>query len=143
MSFQTRQASFSPRIRASVVGAAALAIALVACGSSGRQAYDDPGASGPGAADGKGSTTFGTDPSLGSGADGGGGGSGDGQGCAAHAEDSEGCPCPQLGAVRDCYTGPPSSRATGICKDGQQTCAPKDELGGAWSACGGATTPAV
>jgi hypothetical protein len=140
MTLQPRPAHVFPRIRGYALCAAVVAATLLACGSEGRPTYDEPGAAGAGAAGGaggKGSTTFGTDPS---GAD---GGSESGKGCAPDSQDSEGCPCTELNAVRACYTGPPSSRATGICKDGQQACAPKDELGGAWGPCAGATMPAV
>jgi len=143
MSTQPRQAPSFSAIRVYALCAAVVGTTLLACGSEGRPTYDEPGGAGAGSGagagnpDGKGSTTFGTDPS---GAD---GGSGSGKGCAPDSQDSEGCPCTELNAVRACYTGPPSSRATGICKDGQQACAPKDELGGAWGPCAGATMPAV
>jgi len=132
-----RYASFV-RFRGYALCAAVVTATVTACGSSGsdRATYDEPGV-GAGGGDGKGSTTFGTDPS---GADGGGAVA---NGCADDSQDSQGCPCTDVNAVRGCYTGPPSSRATGICRDGQQTCAPKDELGGAWTACTGATTPAA
>ncbi|MDB4938784.1 MAG: hypothetical protein JWP87_5756 [Labilithrix sp.] len=121
---------------------AVVATTLAACGSeSGREAYEDVG---PGAAtgggpngDGKGSTTFGTDPagSAGSG--------GDGKGCGPDANDQAGCPCTTPGELRSCYAGPPSTRGVGLCQNGQQTCTTKDELGGAWSACTGSVIPAA
>jgi hypothetical protein len=141
MAVHAPRTASSPRIRAYALCAVAVATTVVACGSSGRDPYEEPGASSGssgGNGDGKGSTTFGTDPA---GTDG--GSSDNGKGCAPDAQDTEGCPCKELGATRACYTGPPSSRALGICRDGQQKCDPKDELGGGWSPCTGTTMPSV
>lgn len=105
-------------------------VTIAACGSSAdRDTYDDreAGAAGPGS-------------TLGPGGDGPDGGAP--SDCADSSQDTAGCPCTEPGVTRACYTGPPSTRAAGICRDGQQTCAAQTELGGVWSACAGATLPA-
>jgi len=115
-----------------------VATTLAACGSERRSAYEDEVAAGGGTGangDGKDSTTFGTDPA--------GGANGNGDPCAPDANDSAGCPCGDPGGVRPCYVGPPSTRGVGLCGNGQQTCAKKDELGGVWSSCTGSVVPAV
>ena len=47
----------------------------------------------------------------------------------------EGCVCID-GMSRTCYTGPSSTRNTGICSDGTESCA-----NGTWGSCTGETTP--
>jgi hypothetical protein len=46
----------------------------------------------------------------------------------------EGCPCPQLGAVRPCYAGPAETRGVGQCADGTQACTGSAEFP-QWGTC--------
>lgn len=122
--------SSPPRSATFAVGVV-LAATIAACGSrAGREAYDER----EGGARGSGSVLGGGD-----GPDGGASASDCGEG----SQDAAGCPCNEPGAVRGCYTGLASTRRAGICRDGQQSCQATNELGGAWSACAGATLPAA
>src|SRR5579859_1930200 len=54
-------------------------------------------------------------------------------GCSAGAT---GCPCTSPGATEACWTGPPSNRHVGACKDGTQTCQRQGEFS-TWGPCVG------
>ncbi len=68
-----------------------------------------------------------------------GGGDG-GATCIPGSIDMKGCVCPTEGATRPCFSGDPSNRGIGACKDGTQTC-----TGGeikTWGTCAGDKLPA-
>jgi hypothetical protein len=62
------------------------------------------------------------------------------QDCSASSPDLAGCPCTQPGAMQACYTGDPSTRNVGACKDGHQTCVKSGEFA-AYGPCTAAVTP--
>ena len=51
---------------------------------------------------------------------------------------NEGCPCVKDGDIRACYTGKPTTKGVGRCKDGIQVC-----RGGGWGPCTGEQKPEV
>jgi len=63
--------------------------------------------------------------------------------CDDSSLDTQGCGCAEPGQQRPCYTGPSTTRAIGICKDGAQVCSRTGELGGSWGACVGSARPAA
>jgi hypothetical protein len=71
----------------------------------------------------------------------GGGGGGDGGSCGTSL-DQAGCPCPRMGAMRSCYTGPAATENKGLCKDGMQSCVRQGEFL-VWGACTGDVVPAA
>ena len=75
------------------------------------------------------------------GGDGGLAGFGDASNCSS-GPDFAGCPC-QVGQVVACYTGPPSTRGLGLCRDGAQTCLSSGELASTFGPCLGETVPSV
>ncbi len=126
----------SPRIGA--LGASLIvALSLAACGSEvERRGFDVPEESGSAqTGGGDGTSTLGTEPADG-------GASSTPPSCAPDALDATGCPCTTPGTTRQCFVGPASSRGVGICRDGAQTCNPKNELGGTWGPCEGGVAPA-
>jgi hypothetical protein len=118
----------------------ACALAAAACGSeTSRRGFDETDLNGTGAGEGKdGTSTLGTEPTGDAGA-----GTSNAGKCAPDALDQTGCACATAGATRQCFAGPGGSRGVGICRDGQQTCTPKNELGGTWGPCEGGVLPAA
>lgn len=128
------------RLSSGGIGLVVVAMALAACGSeTGRRGFDESDLASGGDATGKesdGTATLGTEPT-------GDGGAPSAASCAPDALDKTGCTCSTPGQTRQCYSGPGASRGVGICRDGQQTCVAKNELGGTWGPCEGGTLPAA
>lgn len=69
-----------------------------------------------------------------------GGGDGGGASCVPLSIDMTGCVCTTEGATRPCFSGDPSNRGIGACKDGTQTCSGGEIK--TWGKCTGDTLPA-
>lgn len=65
--------------------------------------------------------------------------------CDTTSLDQSGCACPQIGAIRACYSGAAATRSVGVCHDGSQTCVGLDgnEFGTQWSPCTNQVVPAA